>query len=84
MEGACTDLNIVGLMNDAAFRCPVILQGQYKLLKCQIISSVRKTEKESECTKKNRVLLYKNTLPCQANMGLFRGFIDVYPVGGMG
>jgi hypothetical protein len=52
MEGTCTDLNIVGLMNDAALRSPVILQGQYKLLKCQIISSVRKTEKESECTEK--------------------------------
>ena len=52
MEGTCTDLNIVGLMNDAALRSPVILQGQYKLLKCQIISSVRKTEKESECAEK--------------------------------
>jgi hypothetical protein len=64
------------LMNDAALRSPVILQGQYKILKCQIISSVWTTKRESECTEKNRVLLYKNTLPCQANMGLFRVFIS--------
>jgi hypothetical protein len=52
MEGACAYLEVVGLMNDATLRSPVVLQGQYKLLKCQIISSVRKTEKESECTEK--------------------------------
>ena len=52
MEGPRADLDIVRLVNDASLRRPVILQRQYNFLKCQVIASIRRIEKESKCAKK--------------------------------
>jgi hypothetical protein len=52
MERPGSDLKVIGLVDDAALGRPVILQGQYKILKCQVIASIRETEKESKCAEK--------------------------------